>query len=754
MHSEEAKRLERSVIAASSTTSGGGGGVMTGNTTRSNGRNLYYDSNQEQGSLDQSSLSRQHPQQQQQSQIPQEEQPYASTLSSVAWNTMGTDTAVVKKDHPDDDDDDDANETGRTRMESNAALLYKKRTQGESCSIYDNMDVQTKAEKYLETQDEYLDRPLDDRLPYSRSGTGTGKNSGGLDSVLWNCLKYIQKTLLSIHRYLYGDKIPPSEILRTLCLSSTLFFMIGGYWLLRSLKDPVLTALCGVTAIPKAKMLSVFVVLVVVSVYNRLLDNPNISKHSLFYIFGMFYFCLFTIISIFLSHPTIGLPNQTPSYGRLLGWISYCSIESFGSVMVSLFWSFCNSNFRLESAKACYGLLVATAQIGSILGPTFVQVCTKSMGVAKIYFVGALSMLLLQGTMFVYVKLYGSQGEINTNDSKDNHVKKQKHNGGGGGKNSAGVLEGLHLFVRHNYVKGIFAISCLFMVEVTIVDYTMKILARDHFAGLYPCTRGNSCWDVVQDTATGMSSEATEAFTTFMGLFGQATNTLSFFLSFFGTGAIIRRLGLRLALLLFPTLCLIVIVIVRLHPTLYVVFAAMMVLKANSYALNNPTKEMLYQPTSSAVRYKAKSWIDSFGARGSKALGSVVTNAFSDSASNLVHNGSLVGMAVASFLIWNARFMGRSFEKYVETGYVVGEDVDDDVLKNGDHFELAAGQNDVEDTSCAIYEDDEIKENVSDNSNEEEEEQEEEVEDESKDVSGQRVGRKAGKVVGAKTEMV
>ena len=102
------------------------------------------------------------------------------------------------------------------------------------------------------------------------------------------------------------------------------------------------------------------------------------------------------------------------------------------------------------------------------------------------------------------------------------------------------------------------------------------------------------------------------------------------------------------------------------------------VLKANSYALNNPTKEMLYQPTSPAVCYMAKSWIDIFGARGSKALGSVVTNAFSDSAATLLQNGSIVGMMVASFLIWNARFMGKSFNHYVKTGYVVGGDEEDD----------------------------------------------------------------------------
>lgn len=199
-----------------------------------------------------------------------------------------------------------------------------------------------------------------------------------------------------------------------------------------------------------------------------------------------------------------------------------------------------------------------------------------------------------------------------------------------------------------------------------------------------------------------MSQDATAAFTRFMGLFGQATNTLSFLLSLFGTSAVIRYLGLRLTLLLFPTLCLCVIILVRVQPTLYVVFAAMMILKASSYALNNPTKEMLYQPTSSAVKYKAKSWIDIFGARGSKALGSVVTNTFSNSTTLLVQNGSLVGMGVASFLIWNATFMGRKFDEYQESGFVVGEEND------REHVELAAVQNDEEDTSCAVvdHEDD------------------------------------------------
>lgn len=509
-----------------------------------------------------------------------------------------------------------------------------------------------------------------------------------------------------LYHNLYGESLPLSEMIRMLTLASTLFFMIGGYWLLRSLKDPVLTALCGVSVIPKAKMLSVFVVLGVVSIYNRLLDS-DLPKHQLFYIFGTFYFFLFTVISFALMHPTIGLENQRADPTRILGWISYCGIESFGSVMVSLFWSFANSNISLETAKASYGVMVATAQVGSIIGPTIVSTYAKSVGVAQIYLVGALCMILLQCTMYMYIAKYGSAEE---NASAEAAAAVAAGAPAAKKKEKAGILEGLHLFWKFNYVKGIFAISCLFMVEVTIVDFTMKILARDYFADKFPCELGMSCHDVDVGEELGMSEEATAGFTQFMGLFGQATNTLSFVLSLVGTSAVIRYLGLRLALLIFPTLCLGVIIFVRLHPTLYVVFGAMMTLKACSYAFNNPTKEMLYQPTGSAVKYKAKSWIDIFGARGSKALGSVVTNAFSDSAANLVSNGSLVGMAVASFLIWNANFMGKKFDEFTESGYIVGEDSGvqtHEALEQG-NIQMAAVQNEDENTSCAIYDDDEL----------------------------------------------
>eukprot|EP01040_Poterioochromonas_malhamensis_P022785 gene22785-27787_t len=56
------------------------------------------------------------------------------------------------------------------------------------------------------------------------------------------------------------------DLLKVLWLSATLFFVVGGYWLLRSLKDPIISVIDGVEYIPSAKIASLFVVFALVIV--------------------------------------------------------------------------------------------------------------------------------------------------------------------------------------------------------------------------------------------------------------------------------------------------------------------------------------------------------------------------------------------------------------------------------------------------------------------------------------------------------
>jgi len=270
---------------------------------------------------------------------------------------------------------------------------------------------------------------------------------------------------------LYG-KMSWSEKQRLFWLASTLFFIIGGYWLLRSIKDPVIATINGVEAIPKAKMLSVIVVTFGVAAYNELYDR--FEPHELFYIIGSFYFLLFTSIGLMLMHPTYGIYNTDADPSRLLGWVSYCAIESFGSIGVTNFWAFANSVYDLERAKKSYGLLIACAQLGSVAGPTLVTQ-SATIGIPGLYFCGAGCMGFMVVMVYLYVQRFGTDKQaaeaLEEASLKAGNAPAAKP----AKKEKAGMLEGLWIVGKYTYVQGITAVSCVFMVEVTIIDYAMKV---------------------------------------------------------------------------------------------------------------------------------------------------------------------------------------------------------------------------------------------------------------------------------------
>ncbi|KAJ1428062.1 TLC ATP/ADP transporter-domain-containing protein [Ochromonadaceae sp. CCMP2298] len=405
-------------------------------------------------------------------------------------------------------------------------------------------------------------------------------------------------------RRITGD-LEGEDLMRVVWLSTTLFFIVGGYWLLRSLKDPIMSAINGVEYIPQAKIASLFVVFALVIVYNKMLDMY--PKHHVFYMMGGVYGVLFALMGLLLMHPTIGLANEAAHPTRFLGWLSYVTIESFGSMVVQCFWALVNSSVDVTFAKKNFGLIVAGAQIGSILGPTLAT-HAETIGITPLYMLGSVVMFLMVSAMYFYIQRFGPPEEPAEVEKTDKP------------KKSEGVMEGFYLFWEHDYVKGIFAVSSLYMVQVTVIDYMMKVLAKERYALLYP-----------DDPQLAL-----RAFASFMGYFGQTTNSISFLFSLFGTGAVIQRFGLTATLVAFPSLMLACTLGVWLLPNIWVVFVVMMVIKGMSYALLNPTKEILYQMTGNNIKFKCKSWIDTFGQRGSKAAGSLITNAFASSMADLV----------------------------------------------------------------------------------------------------------------------
>ena len=160
---------------------------------------------------------------------------------------------------------------------------------------------------------------------------------------------------------------------------------------------------------------------------------------------------------------------------------------------------------------------------------------------------------------------------------------------------------------------------------------------------------------------------------------GACVGVLSFFFALFGASFFMRRLGLKFCLVSFPAMIAVTIVAVYsgylLGATntqlMWLSFGAVIVIKGLNYALNVPSKEVLYIPTSKDVKFKAKGWIDAFGNRTTKLLGATVTNPLSSSITMLLSYGTIASLAIVACWIPVAVFVSNKFEKLQKENKII-----------------------------------------------------------------------------------
>lgn len=437
---------------------------------------------------------------------------------------------------------------------------------------------------------------------------------------------------------------------------------------------------------------------------------------------GLSYIVTFSIISYILRyhHGFMGADEivDANSAWHLLGYIQYITIESFGSISVATFWSFANSTLTLKAAKTYYGFIIAMAQIGAFGGSTVATF--RSISIPNLYLVACVGITLQICVMKIYGQRFpDSMDEDDDAAIEDNsdcggyeeevavaaRVKKarQQHQTLADTKNPEEAkamplevfMSGVYLILKHNYLLLILGVSCLYEVSLTCLDYEMKLIGLDHFRAPPDFLEDSS----VVDIDPNLNEDEANAFTTFMGRYGQLTNVLSLLLSYFAFPYLMENFGLKHTLRIFPTLLLAIatMTFIALPLNLPVLFVSMSLLKALTYSINDPAKEILYIPTSNTVKFKAKFWIDVVGARVAKAIGSSI-NTYAGTAERIVQYGSLPSVVTALALWVICYAAGIKFDSLLEKGEIVGCE-DDGITKDPLFYEGMDDEGDHDD-SC------------------------------------------------------
>lgn len=461
-----------------------------------------------------------------------------------------------------------------------------------------------------------------------------------------------QKTILDRLWALWGIK---GEFKAKVLLLSTTFLLMSSCLVIwRPLKIAIFSKMVGPTFIPSAKIYSLFILIPLILLYSKLVDW--LKKHQLLYCFAIAHGIGGLIFAYLLADPVYGIANTQATPDRWLGWIFYCFMESFDAFFSTSFWSFADSVNNPSDAKYYYGFYVIGSKIGGITaaGLLYCLLSNSSSFTEALMLPSALavgSALLFAAAVSIYYlikivpegKMHGYEQAYQLDKHKESSDKKSLL------ENMKAPFEGLRLMLKFPYVLGIFSMVVFYEVIIVMVDYYVALQAHD-----------------AHPTVSGMTGFYAQYYF-FMNLIGLG-------IAFLGTTPMLRIFGIRYSLFVFPLLCLMILTVPFLFPIPWILTATLIGLRALNYALNHPTREALYIPTTNAIKFKAKTWTDAFGSRIAKSTGSVINLSLGvlDKSVALMSSISL-SIGLTTLWIVVTYFLGRTLQNALDKKLVIGE---------------------------------------------------------------------------------
>jgi AAA family ATP:ADP antiporter len=360
--------------------------------------------------------------------------------------------------------------------------------------------------------------------------------------------------------------VRPNE-LRAMWLGFTFFFVVlAGYYVIRPIRDNI-----GATYFENLWWM--FTVVLVVMIVANALFSAVVSRMSRrrFIPIAYRFFVLNLIIFFVLMHYVP--PGKQP-------WVDGCFfvwVSVFNLFATAVFWGFMTDLFTTEQGKRLFGFIAVGGSLGGILGPiiTASLVHRVSTGVLLLICAGMLE-IAAQSVRFFPAEFRGDHPK-STGDTAEKPI---------GGK----FWDGLTNICKSPY---------LFALFLFILLYTLT-----------------STWTYFQQselTKTGFVDKA--ARTAFFAKLDLSVNTLTLILQIFATGRLMKLLGVTVTLLFMPVLSLFGFAAMGFAPILSVLAAFQVARRASTFAFMRPAREVLFTVLRREDKYKAKSFIDTFGYR-------------------------------------------------------------------------------------------------------------------------------------------
>ena len=391
---------------------------------------------------------------------------------------------------------------------------------------------------------------------------------------------------------------------RTKAVLLFLFFfcVIAAFWSIKPLRTSSVVQSFGPDLYPLFKQGVVVIAPVLVAAISW--ASSRFARETIIYLFA----------GVFGVSAALFWMSFAAGGGRTTDMLFYFFVDSYITVMVTLFWAYLNDVYSTEDARRYYGPIGLGGLTGGIVGAWIAGWAGTALGYNVIVAFG-----VFLAAVFPIVAALGRmcdgrpRGPVVPAHHEDRRTQ---------------LTEGATTVFRSRYLLAVLGVVGMYEIVSTIVDYAFNA----------------SLHDALGDRVTMAAYQGRVFFVAQLAALAVQGALTPF---------VHRRFGVIPGLLFLP-LCLFTGMTGALFVPGLVVFTLTIGAEASlAYSINQSSKEILYVPLDALAKYKGKAFIDIFGIRAEKALGAAVVLAYTlwlrESG---VHSSVLTAAALVLICVW------------------------------------------------------------------------------------------------------
>jgi AAA family ATP:ADP antiporter len=387
------------------------------------------------------------------------------------------------------------------------------------------------------------------------------------------------------------------------------FFVLGGYFLVRPVRETVGTIL-GRDRVAQLYLWTWVGSIAIIPLYGWLVARLKRS---------MFLPLIYGFVAVSLT--AIGIALSANEGSIAVGQFFYVFISILSLFLTSVFWAFLLELFDSGQAKRLFGVIAAGGTAGALAGPGITYVTVSRLGNSGVLFVGA--------AMFV-VAVICQQALLRIWKARRESHKEDRPIGGN-------PFAGFWLVLRSPYLLAIALFVVLLASATTFLYFEQLRLVKATFANTQDRTKVFAALDW---TVQG----------------------LTIVCQLFLTGRIASRLGLSVLLAIVPVIMIFGFLSLAVAGTFTALAIVFVLRRVGEYAFVRPGREILFSRVDNETKYKAKNVIDVPVYRASDAITAQVSTALETGMLG-TSAVALIGAAVATAWAINGWWLGRKSEK-------------------------------------------------------------------------------------------